>query len=244
MKICYIVRRGAKSLCEDAALAGDTCITSGAGYLEAERPSWAGVADGVGGIPGGSLASDFLLSRMTDIRPGSCEELAEGMKALNRELVAYGESLGLGRMASALTCCYFTEQGCYMVHGGNTRLWRINGGYLRQLTEDHTTFRRLKKAGLDTAGCNRSEIYCCFGAGGGDMLGSLECREPFGEKAPESLLFTSDGIHDYVDEDAMEEILRRDLPLKDRLLELTEAALARGSSDDMTALVIGSLAGE
>ncbi|MBR4748692.1 MAG: hypothetical protein IK083_03850 [Abditibacteriota bacterium] len=239
MKISYIVRRGAKALCEDAVLAGPCAVISGAGELTADFPLWIGVCDGVGGNPGGSPAAAFTVSRLMEEKPGSPEELREVMQSLNARLIAYGRNLGLGTMAAAFTGCYFTGDRCLMAHCGNTRLWKVNGGsYLDALTADHTVYQQLLSAGMDTEGVSKSEIYCCLGAGSEGMLEHLVTSEPLPKGPGAPLLFTTDGIHDYLTQDRMEQLLSDNTAPADRLAALTEAALEAGSRDDMSAALV------
>ena len=239
MKISYIVRRGEKELCEDAALIGTSAVSEGFGETAARFPFWAGAADGVGGNPGGALAAQFVTCGVLGLKPSSPEELRESLVLLNRRLIEYGNALGVGRMASAFTGCYFTGGRCIAVHSGNTRLWRlVDGRFLREVTQDHTVCRMLKDAGRSTEGCNKSEINCCFGGGDERLLARLECFEPFQRGVPGSLMFTSDGIHDHLGPDEMESLLSGGGSLPEKLERLAAAAYDAGSRDDLTCVMV------
>jgi PPM family protein phosphatase len=54
----------------------------------------------------------------------------------------------------------------------------------------------------------------------------------------EMLVLVSDGVHKYVDPEAMARLLRDDAPLVCRCLRLVQAARTNGSEDDATVLVI------
>lgn len=54
----------------------------------------------------------------------------------------------------------------------------------------------------------------------------------------EMLVLVSDGVHKHLDPEAMARVLRNDIPLERRCLQLVEAARSNGSEDDATALVI------
>ena len=53
-----------------------------------------------------------------------------------------------------------------------------------------------------------------------------------------TLLLTSDGIHEYVDIDDLENILNSDIPDGEKCGAIMKAAQIAGSTDDMTAVLI------
>ena len=53
-----------------------------------------------------------------------------------------------------------------------------------------------------------------------------------------TLLLTSDGIHEYVGIDDLEDILNSDIPDDEKCGAIVEAAHIAGSTDDMTAVLI------
>ncbi len=107
-----------------------------------------GVADGVGGAPGGDQASKIvagqMLNRLEDLKDGlSPERLAEEVRLsaveVNTDLIKKSW-LGLGRagMSTTYTGVFGYEGSLYCVHAGDSRLYRYGPEGLRQLTRDHT----------------------------------------------------------------------------------------------------------
>ena len=70
----------------------------------------------------------------------STEQSAEGS-------VAGGSIPDKSEMATTLTCVVATKDGYYLIHAGNTRLYVMQGSYLKQLTVDHTTYNWLVACG-------------------------------------------------------------------------------------------------
>ena len=52
------------------------------------------------------------------------------------------------------------------------------------------------------------------------------------------LLLTSDGVHEYVDIDLLEDILNDESSGEDKCNSILDAALVAGSDDDMTAIFV------
>ena len=52
------------------------------------------------------------------------------------------------------------------------------------------------------------------------------------------MLLTSDGVHDYLSQTEIDEILNRDVSIADKAKMLCSAALEHGSGDDRTAIII------
>lgn len=91
---------------------------------------------------------------------------------------------------------------------GNTRVYAVvNGKYLKQLTRDDTTLEYLLATGqLDSFTAEsferKNEITACFGA---DNTALLKLKQ-IDTSGQDTLIVTSDGIHDYVSLDEMEDI--------------------------------------
>lgn len=141
---CYCLgRRVTQDACTSLALdAGDAQFAT-FGLLAA-------VADGLGGYAGGALASRVLLEALRDefyAAPhagASSAELAESMAQHLR--AAWLTLAGVLRAAPDLQEAGTTVAGIALLppralvvfHAGDSRVLRASGGYLRQLTVDHT----------------------------------------------------------------------------------------------------------
>lgn len=230
MRITYSVTKGIhKVCCEDTARIGDAILNDTMGELELTTPATIALCDGVGGNAGGQEASGFVCTNL-------CKELQE----LNSRLIAYGKQLGKPTMATTITALFFEENGNTLVHAGNTRLYAYRGGFLNQITTDQTTYEWLKSIG-NTEGaeaCNRSEIRCAMGGGNPDYLKSLVMERVFERKVPKLLMLTTDGVHDYMSQDEIEEILAEEGSMGDKIGKIVELAAAHGSEDDRSVIVI------
>ena len=195
------------------------------------------VADGVGGYTGGAIASNFVLLALAENEITQLEQLHPFLTRVHQNLLDYASSVPeLHMMSTTMTGIFFYESKCYCVHAGNTRTYHYHGGYLEQLTTDHTVYQELLEQGhyYEALICNKNIITASFG-GAPEMIHRLTVFEcpPF-----ETLLLTTDGIHDHLDHDELEEIMGRDEVESEKLERMICRAQNAGSMDDLSAVII------
>jgi len=241
-KITYKIQTGKnKTVCEDALYDGKKVISEAHGCRYVQTPTIICVADGVGGNAGGEKAASFVLTKMQEISTiKSSEDLKTILFSINDDLISYGLNIrGQEKMATTLTGVFFQDEHIYLAHCGNTRLYTIKGNYLKQMTVDHTTYQWLLSHGKfnEAEACNKSEILSAFGGGSSNYVSKLSVEEIFEKGIPDIVIITSDGIHDYISEDMMEEIIIAN----DRegiVNKLISHAVNNGSCDDCTVVII------
>lgn len=252
MKVTYQMLIGVgKEECEDSALIfdhkHDQVIHDQKESLELKTPMIIAIADGVGGNPGGRDASTFALTKLKEMfhdlkTPFKEELIKEKIKDLNRSLVEYSAPLGeKDNMATTFTALFFDEEKMILAHTGNTRLNAFNNGFLKQLNTDHSTYQYYLELGNFEAAenCNHSEIYSFLGGGDVNGMRRLEIKAiPF-DQLPNSLILTSDGIHEYVELDDFEAILDdASITTIEKTSKLIQKALENLSGDDKTVVII------
>lgn len=241
MKVYWHTIKGTgKGANEDRVLIGQSVKKDGSGQAELTR-GFVAVADGVGGNQGGAEASDFV-----------CQVLAqeknpdrEFFQHVNHLLIEKGAVNPVYRsMATTFSGIFLLpeKEDTILFHVGNTRVYAIQAGkYLRQITEDDTVVQRLVKTGKLTEEevenyAARNEITACLGGGKESLLSLDEVH--FRQNGPAQFLLTSDGVHEYLSTDEMEDILAQAKgDWQKAVLSLTEYALANGSNDDCTVIL-------
>lgn len=243
--ITTLVQTGVgKEICDDGVFDGNSIITHDAVVInESESNSWIAVADGVGGNAGGHEASTFLLEYINTNYKNTNEEMGlySMLKDANEHLIEFAKGLsGKENMATTFTGIFFGEEDIKIAHSGNTRIYALQGNYLKQLTSDHTTYQWLMMQGnyevADT--CNKSEIISCFGGGDESLLKMLSIETIPIESIPNILIMTTDGIHDYVDIDTFEDIISEQISIKERAIKLWRISKEKGSCDDCSVLIM------
>lgn len=244
MKITYYILTGSnKHECEDSAFFN--------GVLEENRIVeysdsvlyCIGVADGVGGNAGGRIASRYVAHQISQLDFSSMaqKDIFAVAADINTNLISHAMSIpGKADMATTLTCVVAAKDGYYLIHAGNTRLYIMQGSYLKQLTVDHTTHNWLIECGQYEAAelCRKSEINCCFGGGNQHYANHLVIEKVFDDYLPDTLIFTSDGIHDFVNLDFMENAFSSNISDFDTAQTIIEEAHKNGSIDDTTIIIL------
>ncbi len=250
MKIYAYMNKGkGKTVCEDSCLLGHTVLSEGFISWETHDESLiVSVSDGVGGNSGGAEAS-FYLSKSLRKVPGQMlsdeTTFKEYLMQINKNLIDYAENVeGSEEMAATLSGICLSQGKSLMFHVGNTRVYVVNGEYLMQMTTDHTRVEDMVASGLITRkeAAERPDsnvISACMGNADFRYADRLEVRDVTTTISSEKpLILTSDGIHDYVSIDDMENILCGSEEMQDRLKTIAEKARENGSEDDISVIWI------
>lgn len=227
-----------KNKSDDSVLIGSQIFSEATEITDVPEEAFICVADGVGGNNAGDEASTFVLKALSESVWEGADSLRERLQHINEELIERGkENRALNDMATTLSGLYIKEGEMNLVHVGNTRIYTMQGRYLKQLTADHTVYNWLKSLGRieEADACNKNEITSCFGGGDAKLLEKLQINPVNFSK---TLLITSDGIHEYVSIDELEEIINSDIPNDKKCDAMIEAARDNGSADDATSVLI------
>lgn len=239
MKMIAVTKKGiGKTENEDRIVAGRSVLSEG--ILSAEMESGLlAIADGVGGRNAGAAASHFIANQicaLSDITEEKLRKINEELLALSAERPEYNG------MATTLSGMLFAPGNICLFSVGNTRVYFLQGGkYLKQMTTDDTTLRYLCETGKlspeEAAGFDRkNEITACFGGGRADLF---RIRLSSMESVACPVMLTSDGIHDYLSVDQMEDIIGEYGLTEAACGEMISMARRRGSCDDAS-IVIGA----
>ena len=223
---------------EDAVLIGQNILCESSETLEIPKKGFICLADGVGGNYGGAQASHFVLDALTAVGDVNDDQLKNKMIEVNDRLIEFAQDdPDAASMATTLTGIYISENQRFLIHIGNTRAYVKQGNYLKQITSDHTTYNWLKSTGRaeEAESSNKNVITNCFGGGDKKLLSKLYVSkiQPFS-----LMLLTSDGAHEYVDIDTLEEILVRNVSSEEKCQEILAKAISNGSNDDISVVII------
>jgi protein phosphatase len=246
VKVYVYSEKGAgKKSCEDAALVDGNIVSDSYYELQVDGDGIIAIADGVGGNAGGEYASRFVLNQLgnIDISNLTTEKLEKEILDINLKLLQYASSMfNMENMATTLTGFVMAPDKDYIFHVGNTRLYIMQGNYLKQVTEDQTTYQWLCKLGQteNAEACNKNEITYCMGGGNEKFASGINVQEREGLKLSKRILMTTDGIHEYLDVDELEEFVLGDIS-EHKFKALFEKAWLNGSVDDKTVIVMDVL---
>ena len=232
MKIYAATQKGVQKTQNEDRIALNHEILA-AGTYECEcAEGFVAIADGVGGNKAGAVASQFVADELR-----KCGHSIENLTEINRKLIERSRTdEALAGMATTLAMVDYTEDSAKITYVGNTRVYAVvNGKYLKQLTRDDTTLEYLLATGqLDASTAeyfnHKNEITACFGA---DSPALLKLKQ-IDASGLDALILTSDGIHDYVSLDEMEDIYCTENDRVKFCKKLIEQARKNGSMDDMS----------
>ena len=208
------------------------------------------LADGMGGHQAGEVAAketvDFLSAFVKKIKTKDPLELVtevrQGIEKANRKIYQMGckaaETQGMG---TTLCCLIWTDEAIIYAHVGDSRIYRLRGRKLELLTQDHSFLAQWLKFGKLAEECETPYPYknVITRAIGGPGKANPEIA--VAEHQPEDLYFLcSDGLSDVLSLKDMEKIINRSPNLATAAERLIEKAKIKGSSDNMTLLMVQS----
>ena len=110
-----------------------------------ERGAIAVVADGVGGLQNGEVASkmavEIAIATFQRMNPANAPKqiLKQIFDMANLEIYEAGMSEPkAGRMATTLSVCIFRDRELFIGHAGDTRVYLVRQEQMRRLTDDHS----------------------------------------------------------------------------------------------------------
>ncbi len=239
MKVIAVTQKGLNKIeNEDRIIIGKTIVANGTLFSEITDGIIA-VADGVGGQNAGSVASHFVANSICSMSKITADQL----RVINNELIKASEdNAGQKGMATTLSGVCIGDSNTQLFSIGNTRVYLLQSRkYLKQLTTDDTTLNYLLATGQLSAEDAKSferknEITACFGGGSSDLF---KVKVSHIEPLTAPIMITSDGIHDHLSVDKMEEIIEEHGLSENACVELIKAARNNGSVDDASVVLGG-----
>jgi serine/threonine protein phosphatase PrpC len=211
-----------------------------------ERPEiglWA-VADGMGGYAHGRWSADAIVAALTNLAVDGdfdrdLQRLKDAIYATNAQIYArvLADGEKMGTTVAALLC----QDSRFSVQWvGDSRVYLLRAGGLRQLTRDHTQVQELIDGGLlELDQAHDHPFGHVLARAVGETL-SVEVDTSGGQvEAGDRFLICSDGLTRVVPDDEIRAIATVGDPASicDALVEL---CLQRGAPDNVTIIVVAS----
>jgi serine/threonine protein phosphatase PrpC len=213
-------------------------------YLHDEAAMLFGVADGVGGLPGGAEAAQRTV-----------EEIAAGVKStgdrnvpdltaiilrtnelIHRLGAVLSPVMGIG---STLTFALIRNSTLHLAHVGDSRCYSWRNGDFVQLTDDHSVenearLRRAKGEVIYYHEANRNALTRCMGQPGSPQVDLVE-REL---RAGDRYLFCTDGVTRMVRDEELADLVGQQAEPEEILREIITLAVRRGGPDNATGVLV------
>ena len=228
-------------------------------YLSDGREALCVVADGMGGHRSGEVASAMAIKaiveyyRETMSEANFAEEAEEGetevdliqrrlkqaVQSANRAVFkAASQSEVYKGMGTTIVSGYFTEQGIYLAHIGDSRAYRYRDGELSQCTEDHSLANEYVRMGILSAEEVEYFPYKNVITRACGLTEYVEVDVDYADlEVGDLFLFCSDGLTDMVDDDVITEMIEEEDDIETLCESLVERANENGGADNITVVL-------
>jgi protein phosphatase len=201
------------------------------------------VADGVGGGPSGEVASAIVIRTLAALDSGP--RPAEPAQALRAAVEAADQGIRsaiesdprLDGMGTTLTAMLADGDGLDLVHVGDSRAYAWRGGALTQLTRDDTYVQGLVDKGVISAEEARAHPQRALVAQAVHGAGVSPAFVVVKPQPGDRFMLCSDGLSDYVDEEAIARTLGAEPDLSQCANQLVQLALAAGAPDNVSVIL-------
>jgi protein phosphatase len=205
------------------------------------------VADGVGGMDLGEVASATAVSVITEefakAQAGTMlisllPRLIQHANAAVHDCSLASEYRGR-KMATTLVACALRYDQAIVSHVGDSRCYLVRQGKARQITQDHTLVNEQRKMGLLSADeiKDSDSRHVLIRSLGPEMFVSPDTTA-LTLQAGDVLVLSTDGLHDEMKEPMIAEIVSQKKSLDEIARELVTKAVEIDGGDNTTAQVI------
>ncbi|WP_327007182.1 BofC C-terminal domain-containing protein [Dactylosporangium sp. NBC_01737] len=206
-------------------------------------PRLLAVADGMGGMAAGDVASNIVIATMAPLDedvPGNAmiDTLRGAVDLANQQIRdAVEENPAMEGMGTTLTAMLFSGSKMGMVHIGDSRAYIVRDGEFAQVTKDDTYVQMLVDEGrisLEEANSHPQRSLLTRALDGRDADPEYSVRQV---KTGDRYLLCSDGLSGVVSAETIESTLRDYVDPNQCAGRLIELALRGGGPDNITVIV-------
>ena len=217
------------------------------------------VADGMGGMGGGSTASrvavqtisSYLLNVMPWVKerkgasagraslssvPSVRDQLSSAVVMSDSTVRSTGASVGEPRMGTTLTMALVLWPTLYVAHVGDSRCYLFRSGTLTRLTTDHTIAQQIADHGVAPLGPDSGLHHLLW-----NSLGGSETAKPQTTKLrlepSDVVLLCSDGLTLHLSEDEIARTVATSERAAALCSKLVQRAKAAGGLDNVTVVI-------
>jgi len=209
-----------------------------------------GVADGVGGLPGGAEAAqqtvESIIGEIERLPRGTLPDLTAIVHRANLSVMRLGQAISpMTGIGCTLTFGWFGQDKLHLAHVGDSRCYVLRDGQIEMLTRDHSVesdalLRRARGETVYFHEAHRHALTRCIGQPTPPEVDLLVRPLTVGER----YLLCTDGVSRMLGERELEEYLSLEKPPAEIARALVDEANERGGPDNSTVVVVMVEAGE
>lgn len=203
------------------------------------------VADGMGGHRGGRMASQLAVQAIGEKFLASdavspADRLKSAVKGANKHIYEYSlEQPDLNGMGTTCVALALHRDGAVIAHVGDSRIYRISGRKITQLTNDHSRVAEMERRGMltkDEARIHpeRSQLYRALGV---RAEVEVDVADDVDFRSGDYFVLCTDGLCNMVSDEEIMELVTKHPPQEacDLLIDL---ANKRGGLDNITVQIV------
>lgn len=201
-------------------------------YTQENKGTSIALADGVSTAEAGREASQTAVQRFLDEyyqTPDTWSVSGSGEKILSTiNLRLFRQSHEFTATTKGYLCTFsavvIKSRTLHFFHVGDSRIYLLREGHLKQLTTDHMAIIDDNRTCLSRAIGMDSRLNLDYG----------HCEVRVGDR----LLLTSDGVHDFIDSDQLQHLLAGYGSAREIITQIQAAAIAAKTNDNLSAAVV------
>lgn len=204
---------------------------------------WA-VADGMGGHAKGDIASKMIVDALTKLHEGTklcryLDDIEDRMIDVNQKLIEQANaSAKKATIGSTVVIMLAYEKYCVYIWAGDSRLYRLRDGILRQITTDHSQVELYVEQGMisrEEALVHPHGNMITRAVGAAEQLFlDMDIQEM---ASNDRYLLCSDGLTKHIQDPEIQDLLREGNS-EEVCKTLIDLTLSRGAGDNVTAIVV------
>ncbi len=207
------------------------------------------VADGMGGAEDGEVASQAIVDALTKtlktfdpVQPLTCQAMQAWICHAVNEASAWilkrsNDRNKSGTGSTFVGVCFDPEHPdrAVALHAGDSRVYRIRGGDVQQVTRDHSL---ANAAGItDERELNPKFRGVILRAVGLSVTTEVEST-PFDVMEGDTVIVCSDGLSKMIEDPAIAKIIQEEPNTEEAVRQLVAAALKNGGKDNVTVVAV------
>lgn len=205
------------------------------------------VADGMGGHAGGQEASQLATQAIQEYLDEKWTAAEESPELLKAALLRANQAILQDQrkhpersdMGTTVVVVIFRDEQPWCAHIGDSRLYRLRGAKLEQITEDHTWVARAMRVGEITPDQARVHpwrhvLAQCLGR---EDLQQIDVQ-PLQVQPGDRLLLCSDGLTEELSDQLIASHLKTIRPCEKAASALVNAAKNHGGRDNITVVIV------
>ena len=203
------------------------------------------VADGMGGHTSGDVASQMIVSSLQTLGennnlPHYIDTIEDCLVNVNKKLIDMAKQAeGNITIGSTVIAMIAYSKYCIYLWAGDSRLYRMRDGQLRQMMRDHSRVEIYVQQGLlsreEAAVHPHGNVITRAVGVSNEIFLEMEIQKM---QAGDRYLLCSDGLTKHIDDLELEDILSKQGSSKESCQNLIDMTLSRGAGDNVTSIVV------